>query len=1327
MADEDWGNFDDFESGFDNETNTAPAPATGPGSNDVNEEDDWGNFDEPGPAADPAPAPSPAAVKPAEPQPEQNGGNEGGGDDAGENNWGEFDGVEDNTGEGGDGANVRSEQEQKKELPDSKTTGIEDNDAGEWGDFGDAETGSKDVEVATNHDQNHSNDGEEAAESATKIDNAGGDDNWGFHVGDGVGDRNQPTGEKTKDQADKSAEQVPEPSNAPNLAEIQGTDDGKGNREEDREEWEFGDDNDGKEASGESVNDSAKPEGDRLQGNPERAGSGDDNGAAAGDSEPAQPAATAEKVVPTPQGDEGADQEDWGFDGGNNNELGNGQNEAGWDRFDAEETSSAQQVSTPIGATVNQTPEPNAPDNSGSLKDAGEGNTEDRDDGDEQESDSKIIQASQGQIELSNVDGDPATSLDGKNEASALNKTELQSAEPSGQDSSVERTLVETNDQAPQSEATVEEKTRKDSEHGGDIAPKDEEGNERESGMQIPETPQDLGFGDHEDHFADILSGSGLGDAAPITSPIPDKVDVTESKPEIQDSTPPDGGEAQTGESDVKLAAAEQEPTKGTVGEENEEQKLGETPEPQGDTETAAVGDDFVHIDPSSLESEAEEKPSQVEAELVAATNGSEQKSESLEVAPGTDATVGPEEAVPENPEASQSNHSQQVASEAIEEDDPDEGGFDFEPSPDPNSQDLDNVPKVVLESKNVDGEGNLPPSPATIHDGLGKEPNEPIQKPERKANSESVEDAEGKGQIVDFTKDTNEEVEAQVDVENVIPDGGIGTSEELETVEKKGTDIAVESTVDTIIEAVEHSNGEAFEEEEESLEGHSEKVEPTEESSSGATEGTEKKLADDSPGPTTKSIQDTTVATTEDGWGFDEEEKGVEQSNGEAFGQETGSQEGVSENVEPTEESSSGAAEGTEKKEADDSAEPTTKSTQDATVATTEEDWGFDEGEGEAKVVEPVGQSNIISQDDEWGNFDGAPSGEADVPDKPAVTEAAKEPAADEWGFGGEEGNGAGESNANNANPNAAGEDDWGSFGDDAAVSENTENVPSASAAKTEEQWGDFPEDGNTTKDLDSPQVGESGEVGAVTSATKGATTEDGDWGEDFGDFKSAEAEASVLESVEQAPSSVTKSPISSGTSNAMRIWRLPAEEQMQAVEKIIVSCLPEDENQGSEAPSPEMLERAVEALSTSRLAKVFLSNENRNSAWKPTRGQWHGSASQAKLQAMIKTPIPPEPKPKFMAFKIPEPKTRSQRTRVESKDANEVNLLGIDIGSGTGQVPESSNSAVLPTALGDFGGGTSRSKFDAIRGEIQNMLLGLPDLKFMLSRRNSDSQTVR
>lgn len=35
--------------------------------------------------------------------------------------------------------------------------------------------------------------------------------------------------------------------------------------------------------------------------------------------------------------------------------------------------------------------------------------------------------------------------------------------------------------------------------------------------------------------------------------------------------------------------------------------------------------------------------------------------------------------------------------------------------------------------------------------------------------------------------------------------------------------------------------------------------------------------------------------------------------------------------------------------------------------------------------------------------------------------------------------------------------------------------------------------------------------------------------------------------------------------------------------------------------------------------------------------------------------------------------------------------------------------------------------SKFDAIRSEIQKMLLGLPDLKFMLSRKDTETQLVR
>mmetsp|Transcript_38623 Transcript_38623/g.74949 ORF Transcript_38623/g.74949 Transcript_38623/m.74949 type:complete len:1199 (-) Transcript_38623:84-3680(-) len=342
------------------------------------------------------------------------------------------------------------------------------------------------------------------------------------------------------------------------------------------------------------------------------------------------------------------------------------------------------------------------------------------------------------------------------------------------------------------------------------------------------------------------------------------------------------------------------------------------------------------------------------------------------------------------------------------------------------------------------------------------------------------------------------------------------------------------------------------------------------------------------------------------------------------------------------------------------------------------EEKQGVEEAKDDKGGNEPSGGTN----EDEWGSF-----GNEDMPVSSTGEPKATPVEQDEWGsFPEADDSKNPEKIASAAESNTDGWDTFETNANDSEAKTESEVDPTAEGSKekpapADENWGDFDKQGGE---------GDGG---------------DEEWGNEFGDFQSPEAQAAA------APASATTQPTSSN--EILRVWKLPADRRQSAIEKYIGSCVRATESNANLVCDPVLLEKAVNEVASSRLVSTMLEKKG-TKPWIVPKSTWHKSVAQRQLHEILKTPLPADPKPKSVFVPLPRPK-RSQKA--DSKE-NTINILDIDISSPTVRSSEESRPAPSFFDVGGESGTSGSTSFDKIQRDIRTLLLGLPDLKFMLSK---------
>jgi len=355
-------------------------------------------------------------------------------------------------------------------------------------------------------------------------------------------------------------------------------------------------------------------------------------------------------------------------------------------------------------------------------------------------------------------------------------------------------------------------------------------------------------------------------------------------------------------------------------------------------------------------------------------------------------------------------------------------------------------------------------------------------------------------------------------------------------------------------------------------------------------------------------------------------------------------------------------------------------------------------------KEPEKESKASIAVEDEEgWGNFgDSEEAPKVKANEEPPIT-ATSSPT----------GSGVNQKSVDTLpqTSNDPPEEEWGDFGDEneteqpknveisktttSTVTENKTPVERPKKEDTEEKWGDF------------------GEEGFGGEEEKWDDNEE-KWGEDFS--------ADVNEAGGGGKGMVANA-ISAGSagssSEAVKIWTLPKSKQLEALLSYTKKHFGiEPETESREKCSADMLTEAVENVGATRLVSTMLQLEGAN-PWDPKKLKWHESTAQKYVHSLLNIPIPEKRSSLKESFKLP-PISRSRTgDSSSSRNINEKNLLGIDVveSSPTEPIEQKSGSAFGVSSFGESGPVGGNTSFEAIKDEVKKILLGLPDLGFMLN----------
>ena len=141
----------------------------------------------------------------------------------------------------------------------------------------------------------------------------------------------------------------------------------------------------------------------------------------------------------------------------------------------------------------------------------------------------------------------------------------------------------------------------------------------------------------------------------------------------------------------------------------------------------------------------------------------------------------------------------------------------------------------------------------------------------------------------------------------------------------------------------------------------------------------------------------------------------------------------------------------------------------------------------------------------------------------------------------------------------------------------------------------------------------------------------------------------------------------------------------------------------------------------------------------WDPGQQPWRGSIFQKDIHRILKIPLPkadlsPSPPPPralsrgqsaVSAGSAGSPrmglvlKPRGTSAPTSKQEKNVIDLLGIGLGAAEA-TPGGSGPPETPTGSGVFDfSGSARRGFASIKKDVEKLLLGLPDIGFMLSRK--------
>jgi len=277
--------------------------------------------------------------------------------------------------------------------------------------------------------------------------------------------------------------------------------------------------------------------------------------------------------------------------------------------------------------------------------------------------------------------------------------------------------------------------------------------------------------------------------------------------------------------------------------------------------------------------------------------------------------------------------------------------------------------------------------------------------------------------------------------------------------------------------------------------------------------------------------------------------------------------------------------------------------------------------------------------------------------------------------------------------------------------VEQKSADVPESTA--TDEAWDDFDNFGDEKEGQQEGKAAQNVEVSASDISTKDA--DEGGW-DDFKDVQ----DTKVSEEASRGVGSLQHP--GSNSNLVMKIWRSSEKERLPAIEEYLQDALGGNIGDGTEDTGIDetSLAEVLDFLESSRFVSTILGRASPE-LQVPPQERWHGSEMQRILQDSLRLPMPPPPQSKTLTFKVVESRRRKM-SRQSAKDTSVVNVLGIDIAENPGAAA-SPKGSVPEFDMGNFSGTSEAEKtFDNIRNEIQNLLLGLPDLKFMLLRTSGD-----
>eukprot|EP00466_Bigelowiella_natans_P016575 jgi/Bigna1/132952/aug1.19_g7660 len=296
------------------------------------------------------------------------------------------------------------------------------------------------------------------------------------------------------------------------------------------------------------------------------------------------------------------------------------------------------------------------------------------------------------------------------------------------------------------------------------------------------------------------------------------------------------------------------------------------------------------------------------------------------------------------------------------------------------------------------------------------------------------------------------------------------------------------------------------------------------------------------------------------------------------------------------------------------------------------------------------------------------------------------------------------------------------------------------------------------------------------LASDAKAADNDDND-DQDWGGFDDDEQQATASRDTNKT----TIANESGASISVMKTWRMSAEERSAVFRNYLLCAggLLEGKDRGRTRGRGKKrmvkqditLSKAVQAAAASSKLSALVSaaqddDESSSSSssstfkWLPPLEKWHDSSAQHVLHQILKIPISLPPQSRKLMFKycgasftelpqlrreilmtknmrvteqrVHSPPPAAVRSVSSKSDANVINVLGIEMGKDTGrEVP------TTPIAVTSFMGGLQADgssdmmnggavTFESIRNDIQNLILGLPNLSFMLSKNTADADPM-